>query len=306
MFKDLIKSLQEAFGQSSPRDFDTSDTPAEGPAQKPKGPPKSVPLKAMRNVQKPIPRRLPGVHAKPATQRDQFAAAKQAVGAPKHKYFESLIADMSGLLEGGGSRASKAGRQAALMKRQGFEATPARGLDDPEKKAAARDAHSASGGVDSLRIRAKAAKLSTPDHRNPYPAATRGPLGKLKLWPSNKSESVLGEGGGSRARKAMRQDKFYNKNPSDFANRAPDGGSFRHRTRSVNAMSNGDELADKTKEVSIFGRKVKLGPARSTVKVNGQIKKVPDHQKARDAVNDIDRNRKKPGVLPHKSNLPQD
>ena len=41
--------------------------------------------------------------------------------------------------EGGGSRASKPMRQASLMKRQGFEATPARGFGDPDKKAASRD-----------------------------------------------------------------------------------------------------------------------------------------------------------------------
>lgn len=41
--------------------------------------------------------------------------------------------------EGAGSRMRKPMRQAAMMKRQGFEATPARGYNDPDKKAASRD-----------------------------------------------------------------------------------------------------------------------------------------------------------------------
>lgn len=95
MFKDLISELQEAFGA---KEFDTSDTPVAKPVAPKKAPP--IPLKALaKNAQKPPAVRLPGVHAKPVKQKDQFAAAKQAIGGAKHKYFESLISKLGKLLK---------------------------------------------------------------------------------------------------------------------------------------------------------------------------------------------------------------
>lgn len=94
---------------------------------------------------------------------------------------------------------------------------------------------------------------------------------------------TLAEGGGSRASKAMRQNKFYNHEPSDFARRAPDEGSFRHRSRAVVGVGKSpfspDDLANKGKEYTIFGKKYAKGPAQGTVRIgglNGRIQRTRD------------------------------
>ena len=114
MFKKVLESLREAFGQSGVADFDTSDTPQEKPV-KPAVRKPVVPLKAMRNMQKPIANKiLPGVHAKPQTDKQKFAQAKTAIGKSNRSYFESAIAEARSLTEGSGSRARKHDRQMAL------------------------------------------------------------------------------------------------------------------------------------------------------------------------------------------------
>jgi hypothetical protein len=116
MFKELIESLKEAFKPSSPADFDTSDSPAEPTPARPKGPPKSVPLKAIRNVQKPISPIGSVLHSVGAKPR-----AKKLPGMGESTLFGGLIAEARSLVEGGGSRARKASRQDAVIKKTGAD-----------------------------------------------------------------------------------------------------------------------------------------------------------------------------------------